>query len=552
MHKHLAKSLLWVIPLGFLLWMLGVPLASIIREGLFDNGHWTWEPLQIIFSEPYFQRVATQTLMQASFSALASMGLGLFWAFVLTRYEFPFKRTLQSLTIIPFVLPAVTVALGFLLVYGRQGFLNTMLQSLFSFEDAPIKILFSFNAIILAHAFYNAPIVARLTHAAWERLDPGYEENAHSLGANGFRTFWSVTFPLLLPSIATGGALAFIYSFLSFPIVLTLGGAQYATLEVAIFTEFRQNNIDIGAALALVQIALSLLVTAGYLWMERRYAYRTQLRKPRPGMNLFRNISWKRGLLWFALLIIGLFFASPLVSVFWMSVQSNEGGLSFASYQRLLSPEYSAYFEASPLTVLTNSLKFGLGTVILTLLLGIPLAWSIVRHKVNWLNIFAMLPLAISSIALGLGLLRSVQFPPLSWFDRDVVIIFAHTLLALPFVIRALVPGLRNFDLSLTEAAHSLGANQWQAFFKVELPLLRRSVLVGAAFAFAISIAEISASLMLSKSGFVTLTVAVYKLVFQRTPGIEFLINASAMSVVLMVVTGLVFWLIERSGEQVN
>jgi len=551
MHKHLLRNLLWLIPLSFLLLMLGMPLLSILREAFWDKGGWTWEPFEIVLEHGFLFKIIRLTFYQATLSALLSIGIGVFWASVMARYEFPFKRTFQSLTIIPFVLPAVTVVLGFILMFGRQGFLNTTLQSLFGLSDPPIQLLFSLPAIVLAHAFYNAPIVARLTHAAWERLDPGYEESANSLGANGLRTFVSVTLPLLLPSIITGGVLAFIYAFLSFPIVLTLGGAQFTTLEVAIYTEFKQRNIDVGSALAFTQIVMLIGFTATYLWLERRFAFRTLQRIARPARHLFNSFSIKRILLWITLLITGAFFAGPLLSVLWMSLQSNEGGWSLAAYAKLFSNQYEAILEGSPISMIANSFKFGIGTVMLALMLGLPLAWSIVHQKRNWLNTFAMLPLAISSIALGLGLLRSVNQPPLEWVDRDVVIILAHTLLALPFVIRALVPGFRNFDLSLTEAANALGASTWQAFRWVELPLLKRSVLVGAAFAFAISIAEISATLVLSKSGFMTLTVAVYRVVLQRTPGIEFLINASAMSVVLMLITGLVFWLIERSGERV-
>jgi len=546
MYSKTDSHLQWAIPLLFFALMLGVPLALIVSEAFFSGGAFTLEPVGRVLGDPYFQRLAWFTTKQAALSALASTVLGLFWAFVLVRYRFPFKRTLQSLTIVPFVLPAVSLALGFVIVFGNKGMLNTALVGLFGFQRPPVHVLYSLNAIVLAHAFYNAPIVARLAHAAWERIDPSYEEGARALGANRVRTFAGVTLPLLLPGILTGTALAFIYSFLSFPIVLTLGSAQFSTLEVEIYVQtITLRNQTLGASLALVQVLLSLAFTYGYLWLERRFSYRLDAQRPRPTLPLLSARHPLRQLLVVGLALAGLFFAAPLLGVLVDSFQTTNGAWTVAWYGYIFNPDFDAFIGSSPLQSVLNSVRLALGTMLLALALGVPLARAVVRGRA-WLNTLAMAPLAISSVALGFGLLRAFSLPGLAGVERGLAVMAAHTLLALPFVVRALVPVLQGLDPSLHEAARSLGGTRWRVFFQIELPLLRTALLAGAAFAFAISIGEMSATLMLTQGGFKTMPVSVYNFLGARLFG-----AASAMSVILILVTGVSFILIERSGERV-
>lgn len=562
------SQLVWALPFLFFSLLLAVPLASILQQAFFAQGAFSLSSVASVLSDPYFQQIARFTATQALWSALASAALGLFWAFVLTRYEFPFKRTLRALTVLPFVLPAVSLALGFVLVFGKQGMVNAALMAAFGLTD-PLSILYSLQAIVLAHAFYNAPIVARLTHAAWEQLDPSYEESARALGASPFSTFATVTLPLLLPSILAGTALAFIYSFLSFPIVLTLGGARYATLEVEIYIQtIVSRDLDVASALALIQLALSLGFTAGYLWLERRLTRPLESVRTRRTVPLFRlqtsphrgaghkgfsflralRLCSMRVLLWAALLIAGAFFAAPLLGVMLNSLQSVHGGWTLAAYRYVLDPMENPFIGSSPLRSVLDSLRFASGAMLLALLLGGPLAWAIARRRLTGVSVWVMLPLAISSVALGFGLLRAFSHPALSWLDRGVAVVLAHTLLALPFVVRALASAFGTLDPALSEAARSLGASSRKAFFQVELPLLRGAVLAGAAFAFAISIGEMSATSMLAQPGLKTMPLAIYSFLGARQA--DTLAAASAMSTVLIAVTALSFVLIERGGER--
>lgn len=133
------------------------------------------------------------------------------------------------------MLPPITVALGFFLFFGHTGYLNNALRALLGLREPPLRILYSLWAVVLAHAFYNAPVFARFIHAAWSSLDPALEESCAVLGVPRFRAFLTVTLPLLLPAIFSAAALVFVLCFLSFAIPLSLGGARFATVEVAVY-----------------------------------------------------------------------------------------------------------------------------------------------------------------------------------------------------------------------------------------------------------------------------------------------------------------------------
>ena len=548
----LGRAAAVALPLLFLGIFFYVPLGGLILRGIGspEGLARVWE----LASDPYIQRVARFTVVQALLSTLASVAIGLPLAYVLATYRFPGRRLIRSLTIVPFTLPPITVALGFVLVFGNAGVVNETLMALFNLERPPLRILYSLTGIVLAHAFYNAPIVTRFTAAAWERLSPRYEESARALGASPRRAFFNITLPMLAPSITSGATLAFIYSFLSFPIVLALGGARFATIEVEIYRQaIVQINYGQAATLATLVLAIALMFTLGYLAMERRYARQVHLEAPRPLRSLFAGgrAALRRTGLYVFLAFSVLLFVGPMLAVLIDSFSKpwrNGVVFSLEGYREVFEPGFSSLIGASPLQSVINSFSFAGATMVVALVCGTLLAVVLARRRLRGrgaLEALAMAPLAISSVAFGLALLRVFTRPPLAISGTWVAIVVAHVALAIPFVIRVVRPALERLEGNLTDAARSLGASPWRATWDVRLPLVQGSLLTGAAFAFAISIAETSATLMLAQPGLLTMPVAVYHLLAARQFG-----AASAMSVVMMAVLALAFALIDRFGER--
>ena len=218
-------------------------------------------------------------------------------------------------------------------------------------------------------------------------------------------------------------------------------------------------------------------------------------------------------------------------------------------YRTILSPDYSALIGTSPLGAIGNSLRFALGAMVLAVCVGMPMAYVVARFRFRGRRLFdtlTMASLGVSSVALGAALLSAFLRPPLMLANGVVAIILAHSILAYPFVVRAIVPVLEGLRRGPIEAARTLGASPMRAFLDVELPLVRRAVLVGAVFAFAVSLGEMSATILLAQPEWKTMPLVVNDLRAARSFG-----GASAMSCLLMVATSCAFLFIDRSGERV-
>jgi thiamine transport system permease protein len=561
MRRWGGEQLLLALPVLFLVVFFYGPIANLLREGLTKDGAFSLEFLWTVLTDDYFRYVILFTLWQALLSTLASIALGLPLAFILTHYDFPLKRIVRALTIVPFVLPAITVALGFALLFGRNGYLNQLLMHLFGLSEPPLPIMYSLTGIVLAHAFYNAPIITRTVHAAWERLDPRYEESARALGASRFFVFKDITLPMILPGLLSGAALVFIFCFLSFPIVLSVGGGRFSTIEVEIYTRVVTRldpqfvNYKIGAALALVGLVLSLAVTYLYLRLQGGLARQTEQLRPRPTAPLFAGVRDllrpTKLLVWLYVLISVILFVGPVAAIVVDSLREEtaEGARwTLRWYSYIFTPNYEALVGDSPLRAIVNSLIFGLGATAIAVPLGLIFAYVIAR--LHWagrrlFDTLLMAPLATSSIVLAFALLRAFNAPPLRLVGTATAVIIAHAVIIFPFIVRALVPILESLDVRLTEMARSLGAGRFRALRDIELPLVATGLIAGAVFAFALSLGEMSATLMLARPGLSTMPVAVYRFLSQHSLGAP-----SAMSVVMIAVSAIAFILLERWGER--
>jgi thiamine transport system permease protein len=216
--------------------LLLVPLFAAFAP-LFDGG--ALSNLARAFSEPRFARSFSYGLSQAFVSALLAALVGLPGAFLLARRRFPGKRILSALSAVPFCVPPLIIAIGFVLYYGREGILNRALMSLFKLDEPPVRFLYSFVGVVMAHGFYNFPVVMSLVGGAWASSPKRHEDAARLLGASESRVFMTVTLPSIMPAIGAALSLVFLMCFYSFIIVLLFGGPGVGTPEVELYGAFR-------------------------------------------------------------------------------------------------------------------------------------------------------------------------------------------------------------------------------------------------------------------------------------------------------------------------
>jgi thiamine transport system permease protein len=245
----------------------------------------------------------------------------------------------------------------------------------------------------------------------------------------------------------------------------------------------------------------------------------------------------------------------PLLALVWRSLTLGNG-VTLDYYRALWRDPGRSYFFTTPMIAIRNSLIFAATTVVLSLLLGTLGAYLLVnkdrrlRALQAWLDPLLVLPLGTSAVTLGFGYLIAFSGRPLNLIASPVMVPVAHALIAFPFVLRSVLPALRSIQPSLREAAAVLGAAPGRVWWTIDLGLLGRSLAVGAVFAFTISIGEFGATLLIARTEYATIPVAIYRYLAQ--PGAANMGQALAMSTLLMILCAQSFILIERLQAQAS
>lgn len=539
--QRLVRPLLYTLPLLFLAAFYFYPLLQILQLS-FVAAEGQWAGLRDLLYAPFFWQLLWFTTWQAVASTALTLALGLPLAYLFAHYEFRGKSFLRALTAIPFVMPTVVVGAAFTALVGRQGLVNQWVQQLFALDAPPLELLQTIWIILIAHAFYNVSVVVRTVGGFWANLSPRLREGAAVLGAPPLVILWEVTLPLLLPSVIAAGLLVFLFCFTSFGVILILGGLRFATLEVEIYRQaVNLFNLPVAAFLSLVQMALTFSVMAIYTNLQARLSIPLEMQPAQQVARRPRGI--EQGFVSAALVIMLLVLIGPLLALAWRSFGLGDSGWTLQYYRALAeNPRQSAFFVA-PLVAVRNSLLFATATMVLSLLLGVISAYLLARPRsllTTLLDPLFLLPLGTSAVTLGFGYIVALGALRTSLLLTPI----AHTLIAAPFVLRTFLPALRSLDPRLREAAATLGATPWHAWWEVDAPILLRALLVSATFAFTISLGEFGATLLVSRPDTPTMPMVIYRALSQ--PGQLNYGQALAMSTLLMAVCALALIVIER------
>lgn len=534
--------LIFALPLLFLAIFFFYPLVSILRLSFGASGAGIGQTISAVMGQGFFWHLLWFTTWQAVASTALTLLLWLPLAYAFAHYNFPGKALLRALTTIPFVMPTVVVAAAFTALVGRQGVVNQWLQSLFDLATPPIDFVGTVWLILLAHAFYNVSVIIRTVGGFWANLSPRLREAATVLGAGPVVVFFNITLPLLLPSIIAGGLLVFLFCFTSFGVILILGGLGFATLEVEIYRQaVNLFNLPVAAFLSLVQMALTFVVMAFYTRLQARVSIALE-QGPVEQPAATTRVRWRWMVQGLLIVSIGLLLL-PLLVLAWRSFTLGDAGWTLRYYTELTINRRQSAFFVEPIIAVRNSLLFALATMLLSLFLGIVSAYLLARPR-RWLTTILdpifLLPLGTSAVTLGFGYIVAMG----SWRTSLLLTPVAHTLIAMPFVIRTFLPALRSIDPRLREAAAVLGASPRYIWWEVDAPILLRALLVSATFAFTISLGEFGATLLISRPDTPTMPIIIYRALTQ--PGLLNYGQALAMSTILMVVCAVSLVVIER------
>ncbi|GAA2104028.1 iron ABC transporter permease [Streptomyces albiaxialis] len=525
------------VPTVFFAVLFAWPVAAIVGRGLREGGRWHTARVGEVLTDPDVLHVLWFTLWQALASTGLTLALALPGAYVFARLDFPGKGLLRAVMTVPFVLPTVVVGSAFLALAGRGGALD---------EWFGVRMDTSVWAILLAHVFLNYAVVLRTVGGLWAQLDPRQEEAARVLGAGRFAAWRRVTLPALAPSLAAAALIVFLFTFTSFGVIQVLGGPRFTTLEVEIYRQtVTLLDLPTAAVLTLLQFASVAALLAVHAWSLRKrettlslVPAQTTARRPRGPSQ------WAA--LWSVLGLTLLLVLAPLAVLVERAFNGPDGyGLAF--FRALGAESDSATFVVAPAAAIGNSLAYAAVATLIALVVGGLAAAALTRRAgrlVRGFDALLMLPLGTSAVTVGFGFLIALDEPPLDLRESWILVPLAQALVGVPFVVRTMLPVLRAVDVRLREAAAVLGASPLRAWREVDLPLVRRALLVAAGFAFAVSLGEFGATVFIARPDAPTLPVAVARLLGR--PGEMYYGQAMALSTVLMLVCAGTLLALER------
>ncbi len=542
MRGSAARLALMAVPVAFFAVFFAYPVAAIVARGLEVDGVWRFGRIGDVLAQSDVRHVLWFTTWQALASTALTLLVALPGAYAFARLDFPGKQVLRAVVTVPFVLPTVVVGTAFLALVGRGGLFD---------ELWGVRLDTTVWAILLAHVFFNYAVVVRTVGGLWAQLDPRQEEAARMLGASRPRAWRQVTLPALAPAVAAASLMVFLFTFTSFGVVQILGGPAFSTLEVEIYRQTSQVfDLSTAAVLTLIQFAAVAAVLAVHAWTVRRRETALRLvdaattaRRPRGAGQ------W--ALLTGVLLTVAGLVVLPLAVL----VQRSLGAPGFG-YYRALTREDGGTFLVPPIEAVGNSLQYAVAATAIAVVIGALAATALTRRDagrfVRGFDALLMLPLGVSAVTVGFGFLIALDEPPLDLRSSWILVPLAQALVGVPFVVRTMLPVLRAVDERLREAATVLGASPWRVWREVDLPMVRRALLVAAGFAFAVSLGEFGATVFIARPDNPTLPVAVARLLGR--PGDMNYGQAMALSTILMLVCAVALVVLERlrtdrSGE---
>ena len=500
------------------------------------------------------QGVLTFTITQAFFSTIFTLIIGIPVAWQLGRYSWKFEPLIKAILTMPFVMPSIIVAMGFLQIVGSNG--------LDIRNDSSTWLI----TLIIAHAWFNVALVIRFCEPVLSNLSPNYLEQIKLLpgGKTSLKRFRNLWVPIMAPSVIAAACMTFIFSFTSFALVkwITVGDKTLESMMADIGSSagisnymINHNEIILGAAI------IQFCVLGTLLWLVATIQQKRQKRFIQASDDIVKERN-NRG--W---IVIGpaIFFALiPLIIVTISSFRirkSDRYGTThdwnFSAWEYAFSNNYSL---ASASEAFMNSLGYAALTLCVAVPIGYMLASTISTIEIKkpllgkLLDVLVMIPFAVSSVMIGLGVMLGMikidaQFFYSLWFTP----IIAHVMITTPFVVRILLSGQRSISAKFDECGRVLGLSNIERFVKIKLPMMKNSIFIAGIFTIAMSLGEFGASWVVTRnSDWITLPILIDTLrgvPFDKTLTIP---ASCAVASILMILTIITFTLAEKYRKKAN
>ncbi|MGH7887853.1 MAG: ABC transporter permease [Candidatus Binatia bacterium] len=518
------------------------PLAYVFSNAFFTADGFSLVFMKLMFSSPNNTIILANSVNLGLAVTLLTTVLSLPLALLLVRYNFRGKGLLNGLILIPMVLPPFVGAIGMRQLLARFGSVNLLLLEM-GVINQPIDWLGggSFWGVVILEALHLYPIMYLNLAAALANVDPSLEEAAKNMGANSFKLFTTVTFPLMLPGYFAGAIIVFIWAFTDLGTPLVFEYREVIAVQIFnMVTDLHQNPMGYAFVVAVIVLTLFFFYLSKRILGGGRYEMLSRghvASAARPASAAMTVLAYAVVLGISALALIphlGVLLTS-VTQRWFLSVLPTEYTLKF--YQDVFSHDLA-------LLSIKNSLLLSSLSTIIDVVLGVTIAYLLARKRVpgrGVLDALAMLPLALPGLVLAFGYVAAFSATPLDPRINPVpLLVIAYAVRRLPYMVRAAYAGFQQTSVALEEASINLGASPMKTFLQITMPLIFANLIAGAVLAFSFAMLEVSDSLILaSKEQNYPITKAIYALLGRIADGPYI---ASAMGILgLVLLAGSLF-----------
>jgi len=539
-------GLIWLFLILFVLY----PLTRIFYDAFTNEaGQFTIANFYEFFTDSFYLRSLWKSLLLGAAAVVTTSVVGIAVAYLLIRYEFPYRQTFSYLTMLPMILPPLVGVLGFVFILGRAGTINVLLYDWFGME--PINFMYGVQGVLLVETVHLFPMMTLSILDALARVDPSLEEAAEGMGASGWRRFRDVTLPLTTPGYISGALLVFIWTFADFVTPLVLGVqdllAPQAYLNIVQFVDRRIFRMGIVISALLVLLAIVFVLAARQYVAIKDYSSLSYSRVERRKLGPVAR--WMAVPFLAALMTISLI---PQVGVLLAAVGR---GWSLTPLPLEYTLEFFEQVSVETPKFILNSLLFCGIAVVMCVVIGVPMAWIMARTRApgrGAMDALTTLMLAIPGTAVGIAFVRAFNFPlPFSDVSLTGMWLILPLVLAvrrLPYTVRGSYSSLLLVHKSMEEAAESVGATKLRVFRDITVPLVWKGILVGALFSFITSIQEASATIFLTIGGYEMIPVGIFTFYIAGSQS-----QAAALGVILIALCAASLYVVNRiAGTRVG
>ncbi|MBV9113749.1 MAG: iron ABC transporter permease [Hyphomicrobiales bacterium] len=517
------------------------PLSRIFDASFLDSkgAHFTFANYVKILGSAFYQQAVANSFEIGAAATLLTVFLAVPLAFALARLPIAGKSALLTLVVLPLVLPSFVSAYALLLMLGRAGLATQALRDL----GIPFGSIYGAPGIVAVYTLTLYPYVLLPTLAGFKAIDVSVEEASRNLGASRWRGFWTVTLPIVIPSVLSGALLVFIETLENFgvPIVLAEDKPILSVEAFKLFVgETDQNPSSAGVlgVLLIVSTALVLLIQRHYLG-RRRFA--TGARRSPPLIPIGTWLSRLASAACWAVVLLSLmpFFAVVVLSFMKFRGPVLQGGFSLDNFADLLGR------SARPLE---NTLMLSGLAAVIAAGIGVPIGYAITRFRsglTNLLEIVSTMPFAVAGTVLGIGLIISFNSGVMVLTGGWLIMVLAYVVRKLPFSVRSSASILHQIDPSLEEASVNLGVSPVMTFARLTVPLMLGGIVGGMVLTWVTVSSELSATVVLYSGEWQTLTVVMFQ-ALEGTGAGTAVAAASLLIVITLAPLTLVYRLLRR------